>query len=140
MADTMYRNNDTLGGATYVGTRAAFARELGEFLRGCYRDRDPEDADYDPDITREDWIESALDEGLVEADAADLARLPRLVVHSAAVALGRRGGAAATPAQAEAGRRNGLRGGRPRTTIWWAVARIDGKDAGLVCCDLTKDG
>lgn len=30
--------------------------------------------------------------------------------------------------------------GRPRTTLWWAIAQFSGKDAGVVCCDLTKDG
>lgn len=39
----------------------------------------------------------------------------------AAATLGRRGGAAATPAQAEAGRRNGRRGGRPATSYPYRV-------------------
>ena len=55
------------------------------------------------------WVATA--EGYDDEVGVELRRSP---ASAAAAVLGRKGGAARTPAQAAAGRRNGARGGRPR--------------------------
>ncbi|MDX9734972.1 MAG: hypothetical protein RBU36_12660 [Thermoanaerobaculia bacterium] len=104
-----------------------------------------------------DPVEATAKRGLSPVDAERLAetygprnarRVGRALValcrrrsanSAAARALGARGGAAATPAQADAGRRNGRLGGRPAGGLWvveiegvnaasaWASAEVDGK-------------
>lgn len=81
---TLYRNTDTLGSTTYIATREEWEAELREYLVGCYReDQLTADPDAD-DVTEEAYIEWALDQGLIEADAEDVARYQRLVTPPAA--------------------------------------------------------
>jgi hypothetical protein len=67
---------------------------------------------------------------------------PASEISAAARHLGAIGGKANTPAQQAHRQRlheSSPHAGRPRRTLWAAIARMDGKDAGHVCYGLTKD-
>ena len=96
MRPTYYRNNETLGGTTYVGTRAQFGRVLRRYLAACYAEiqADPDHPDYMHNQTEAQYADAALNAGLEEADAEDVRTLPHLVERAtsrAAATLGRKG-------------------------------------------------